>query len=54
MYLPAGSTDAVTEGGRPVAQVEGVGSVWLEDGMVALEVGSGADRFLCEAATVTP
>ena len=54
VYLPAGSTDAVTEGGKPVAQVEGVGAVRVEDGMVALEVGSGAYRFLCEAATVTP
>ena len=49
MYLPAGSTDAVTEGGKPVAQAEGVGAVRMEDGMVALDVGSGAYRFLCQA-----
>ena len=54
VYLPAASTDAVTEGGKPVAQVEGVGAVRVEEGMVALDVGSGAYRFLCEAETRTP
>ena len=54
VYLPAGSTDSVTEGGKPVAQVEGVSGARVEAGMVVLDVGSGLYRFLCEAATVTP
>ena len=47
VYLPAASTDAATEGGRPVAEAEGIGAVRMEDGGVALDVGSGAYRFLC-------
>ena len=45
VYLPAASTEAVTEGGRPVAEAEGVGAVRMEDGAVALDVGSGRYRF---------
>ena len=47
VYLPAASTDAVTEGGKPVAEVEEITSIRMEDGRVALDVGSGAYRFLC-------
>ena len=36
----------MTEDGTPVARVEGVGDIRVEDGMVALDVGSGAYRFL--------
>ena len=48
VYLPGGSAEAVTEGGRPVARVEGVGAVRVEDGMVVLDVGSGTYRFLTD------
>ena len=48
VYLPAAGTDAVTEGGKPVAEVEAIRSVRMEDGAVALEVGSGAYRFVCD------
>ena len=52
--LPAASTDAVTEGGTPLSEAEAIRSVRMEDGRVALDVGSGKYRFVCQAATVTP
>ncbi len=45
LHLPAPSGEAVTEGGRPAAQAEGVTLVGYEDGKVIFELESGRYAF---------
>jgi alpha-L-rhamnosidase len=45
LHLPAGSQDAVTEGGQPAAQAEGVELVGYEAGKAVLELESGRYEF---------
>jgi alpha-L-rhamnosidase len=46
--LPGAKRGAVTEGGRPLAEGNGIAAVHQEDGAVVVEVGSGAYRFAYE------
>ena len=46
LYLPAASLEAVTEGGLPADQAEGLQFVSQEDGYVLFEAGSGDYSFL--------
>lgn len=45
IVLPVSSSDAVSEGGRPVAEADGVAVVRAEGDGVAIEVGSGSYVF---------
>jgi alpha-L-rhamnosidase len=45
IYVPAGSADAVTEGGVPLARVRGVKLLRVQDGAAVLEVESGRYAF---------
>lgn len=45
VYLPARSTEAVTEGGRSVKSARGVKFIRVEGDRVVLEIGSGSYRF---------
>jgi hypothetical protein len=48
VYLPATSAAAVTEGGRPVGEAEGVKFVKMDKGTIICEVVSGTYRFASE------
>lgn len=45
VWIPAPSPDAVTEGGRPAAEADGVSKLGVEDRCAIFQVGSGAYRF---------
>jgi alpha-L-rhamnosidase len=45
LHLPARSRDAVTEGGQPAAQAEGVELIGYEDGKALFELESGRYEF---------
>jgi alpha-L-rhamnosidase len=45
VYLPAGSPDLITEGGKPVTQVPGIKTGGTENGWVFLDLGSGQYHF---------
>ena len=45
VYVPATSEGAVTEGGKPASQAEGVRFVGMKDGSAVYEVGGGTYRF---------
>ena len=45
LHLPAGSADAVTEGGKPAARAEGVSFVGFEGGRATFELASGRYEF---------
>jgi len=49
VYVPAGSADEVTEGGKPLHQVEGVVGVSVEDGQVRVDVKAGTYKFMSTA-----
>jgi alpha-L-rhamnosidase len=46
--IPARDPEAVTERGRPLLRAEGVAGVSVEDGVVAVQVGSGRYTFVAE------
>ena len=48
-HLPATSAAAVTEGGRPVAEAEGVKFVKMDKETAIYEVVSGTYRFALES-----
>lgn len=50
VYLPAQNADSVLEGGKPLAQANGVKFVTMEQGRAVLEAGSGSYRFTSPAA----
>jgi alpha-L-rhamnosidase len=45
VYIPAGSGDSVTEGGKPVSQAKTVRFTGMQDGNAVFEVGSGTYSF---------
>jgi alpha-L-rhamnosidase len=45
VFVPGDNADAVTEGGKPLAEAEGVEVVGAKDGRVELRVGSGRYDF---------
>lgn len=49
VYVPANSPDDVSEGGKPLGDVDGVRDVRAGDGLVAVRVGAGAYRFTSTA-----
>ena len=46
VYIPASDADSVTEGGKPLDEVEGVELVGVDDGRVQLRLGSGQYEFV--------
>ncbi|MFI8895745.1 family 78 glycoside hydrolase catalytic domain [Streptomyces paradoxus] len=48
VHVPAGSRDAVTEGGRPADKAKGVRFLRMEDGAAVFQVGSGTYDFVAE------
>jgi alpha-L-rhamnosidase len=54
IYVPAGSADAVTEGGVPMARARGVKLLRVQDGAAVLEVESGRYAFRSILARVPP
>ena len=46
LYIPAVSENAVTEGGKPAAEVEGISFVKYEDGKAVYELASGSYEFI--------
>jgi alpha-L-rhamnosidase len=50
VYLPAADAAQVTEGGKALAEAEGVTGVIPREGQVAVQVGSGVYRFEVRAA----
>lgn len=49
VYLPAQSLDAVTEGGKPVTNGNGIASTRVEGDVAIIEVGSGTYDFVTTA-----
>lgn len=47
--VPAANLTAVTEGGKPLADVDGVSDIALEDGVVSFTVGSGSYSVRADA-----
>jgi alpha-L-rhamnosidase len=52
LYLPAASTQAVTENGRPAADSEGVEKLSEQAGQVIFRLGSGRYRFVIFMAAI--
>ncbi|MFJ5730901.1 family 78 glycoside hydrolase catalytic domain [Streptomyces paradoxus] len=48
VHVPAGTRDAVTEGGRPADKAKGVRFLRMEDGAAVFRVGSGTYDFVAE------
>ncbi|MCZ7547313.1 MAG: hypothetical protein M5R40_29025 [Anaerolineae bacterium] len=45
VYVPAGASDAIAEGGQPAAEAEGVTFLRWEDGAAVFAVASGSYHF---------
>jgi alpha-L-rhamnosidase len=54
VYVPATDPSAVTEGGQPLKQAEGVKQVGTDKGFVRVEVGSGKYTFVSPEPAVAP
>ena len=46
VVIPTTDPSAVTEGGQPVAEAEGVRVLPVENGQVRLEIGAGEYQFV--------
>ncbi|MFI5430232.1 OmpL47-type beta-barrel domain-containing protein [Aeromicrobium sp. UC242_57] len=49
VVIPAANLTAVTEGGKPLAEVDGVSDVELADGVATFTIGSGSYSFRSDA-----